>query len=275
MPRKKQTVQVKKRQKTYNAGEMSGDAFHTKPKGAFKLFSNYPLFAALGVVGIGAGLLFTVLLSGGRGTTSTSGDGVRGQGVTRTTPVAGETTTADTSANNLVFSAPPPMTIDATKTYTAVIKTDKGDITVELDPSEAPQAVNNFVFLAGEGFYDGVTFWRVVADDAGNLRFAQAGDPTGTGNGGAGYDLPFEETDTPFESGTLAVARKSEAGAPNNSSQFFFTYQDEPTLTGDFTVFGHVTDGLEVLKQFAPRDLAPGQTGDTAVTIESVVISES
>lgn len=276
MPRKKQVVQTKKRQKTYNPGEMSGEATHTKPKGAFKLFSNYPLFAAIGVIAIGGGLLFAVLIGGGSRPVDSEDNGVRGSGVTRTTPQAGETSTSGTPVvNTTVYSAPPAMTIDPAKKYQAVIRTEKGDVTVELDPSEAPQAVNNFVFLAKEGFYDGVPFWRVVADETGNLRFAQAGDPTGTGNGGAGYELPFEPTTASFEAGTLAVARKSEAGAPNNSSQFFFTFRDEPTLDGEFTVFGRVVEGLDVLQALTPRDLRPGQDGDPAVKIESIEISES
>jgi cyclophilin family peptidyl-prolyl cis-trans isomerase len=275
MPRKQQAVQVKKRQKTYRPGEMSGDFAHVKPRGVFRLFSNYRLFAAIGVVALTAGLLLAVLLGGGSTPVDSDGNGVRGAGVIRTTPQPGETLASGSSANTITYTSPPPMTIDTSKMYTAVIKTEKGDITVQLDPSAAPTAVNNFVFLAGEGFYDGVTFWRVVADDDGNLRFAQAGDPTGTGIGGAGYDLPYEETDTPFTAGTLAVARKSEAGSPNNGSQFFFTYQDEPTLDGDFTVFGQVIEGLDVLQQLVPRDPRPGESAEPGAKIESVEVSES
>ncbi len=274
MPRKKQTVQTQKRQKGYQPGEMAGDAGHVKPKGVFRIFSNYPLFAAIGVVALGGGLLLAVLVGGGQSPTSNS-LGVRGDGVIRKTAEVSATTTTGAAANIKQYSAVPPMTIDTTKTYTATIKTEKGDIAIELDAAAAPQAVNNFVFLAKDGFYDGVTFWRVVADDAGALHFAQAGDPTGTGNGGAGYDLPYEPTTASFSAGVLAMAKKPDAGSPNNSSQFFFTLQDEPTLDGKFTAFGKVTAGLDILKTFDPRDPQTMQDPPPGVRIESISISES
>jgi cyclophilin family peptidyl-prolyl cis-trans isomerase len=280
MPRKKQVVQTKKRQKIYRAGEFSGDATQIKPKGAFKIFGNYTLFAVIGAVVLISGLVLGAIFGNNGSTTTTNPNGVRGQGVTRQTPEAGSTApNSDTGAADTIkqYTAPPEMAIDVNKTYTAVIKTEKGDVTVQLDPKEAPATVNNFVFLANDHFYDGSTFYRVIADAAGQLHFAQAGDPTGTGSGGPGYDLPVENAVPQFSdsAGILAMARPSEAGALNNGSQFFFTLQQEPTLDGKFTVFGKVTDGLDVLASLQPRDPQTEQSPAPGARINSIVITES
>jgi cyclophilin family peptidyl-prolyl cis-trans isomerase len=273
MPRKKQTVQVKKRQKSYRAGELSGDAARVKPKGAFRLFTNYKLFAIIGVLILGSGFMVSAFY---RGRSTTSGTtGVRGQGVTKATPEAGST--AETGAQRAIkqYSAPPALTIDTGKTYTATLKTEKGDITVELNAKDAPETVNNFVYLAKEHFYDGVTFFRVIADTDGSLAFAQAGDPTGTGSGGPGYDLPVEKTSTSVTAGILAMAKPQEAGAPNNGSQFFFALKTVPTLDGKNTVFGKVTSGLDVLASLTPRDPQAQQDPAPGARIDSITITES
>jgi cyclophilin family peptidyl-prolyl cis-trans isomerase len=274
MPRKKQTVQTKKRQKAYRPGEMTGEATRVKPKGVFKLFSNYQVFAIIGVVALAGGLILGVVLGGG----STDPDpGVERGEVIRTTPEPGATADPETgaAANIKQYPAPPPMVIDTAKTYTATIKTEKGDIVIELNDDDAPATVNNFVFLARDGFYDGVTFFRVIADEDGALHFAQAGDPTGTGSGGPGYTLPFESPAASFERGVLAMAKPNEAGAPNNGSQFFFTLQEEPTLDGKFTSFGRVTEGLEVLESLTPRDPQTQEDPEPGARIESIEISEA
>jgi len=145
------------------------------------------------------------------------------------------------------FSALPPAIIDPERSYTAVIKTEKGDVTVELWPDVAPVTVNSFVFLSCKGYYDGVTWHRVLP-----LFVAQAGDPTGTGKGGPGYTLPDEFSDRPFEKGTLGMAN---TGQPNTGgSQFFICYEAQSPLNGRYTVFGQVTDGFEVLQNLTPRD---------------------
>lgn len=274
MPRKKQTVQKQKRQKVYRAGEMAGDARRVKPKGAFRIFSNYKLFAIIGIVVIGGGFLISAFYSN-RVSTGNAGKSPRGAGVTRTTPEAGATSVSGASATIKQYPAAPAMTIDPNKTYVATIKTEKGDITVTLNAKEAPAAVNNFVFLANDRFYDGSTFFRVIADANGSLHFAQAGDPTGTGSGGPGYDLPVEKTTEQFTAGVLAVAKPNEAGAPNNGSQFFFTLQDEPTLEGKFTAFGSVTSGIDVLRSLQPRDPQTQPDAAPGARIESITISES
>ena len=146
---------------------------------------------------------------------------------------------------------------------------------MQLNAKEAPATVNNFVFLANEGFYNGVTFFRVIADKDGSLAFAQAGDPTGTGSGGPGYELPVETTTGSFTTGVLAMAKPQEAGTPNNGSQFFFTLKDVPTLDGKNTAFGKVTQGLDVLTSLAPRDPQTQQELEPGVRIESITIAES
>ncbi len=152
------------------------------------------------------------------------------------------------------FTACPPMTIDPAKTYIAHIQTDKGEIVLELYAENAPLAVNNFVFLARNGWYDGVTFHRVVEGFV-----AQAGDPTGTGYGGPGY--AFKNEIVPklkFDrAGILAMAN---AGADSNGSQFFITLAPASNLDGSYTIFGQVIEGMDVVKALTLRD--PSQNAD-------------
>ena len=163
------------------------------------------------------------------------------------------------------YSAPPPMTIDPKKSYDATITTALGDIVVHLLAGSAPVTVNNFVFLARDGFYDGVTFHRVIPD-----FMAQTGDPTASGAGGPGYTWNDEESalrlkhDSP---GTLSMAN---AGRNTNGSQFFITFGPTPHLDGKHAVFGRVTKGMDVLRQISPRDPGATQPGDAIerVTIE-------
>ena len=162
------------------------------------------------------------------------------------------------------YAAPPPMTIDPARSYEAVIRTERGDVRITLLPEAAPRYVNNFVFLARDGFYDGITFHRVVPGFV-----AQAGDPTGTGTGSPGYDLAEERNGLPFETGVLSMAK---GGAVVSGSQFFVTLAPTPHLEGDFTVFGRVASGLDVLQSLTPRDpQQPGQPpGDRILAIDIV-----
>ena len=227
MPRKKQTVQTKKRQKTYSAGEMSGEATHVKPKGAFKLFSNYPLFAAIGVIAITGGLLLAVLLGGGSRTADSEDNGVRGAGVIRTTPQAGETsTTEDAGASNTTeYSAPPAMSIDTAKTYTADHQDREGRHHGRTRPfGAAPQAVNNFVFLAKEDFYDGVdrscaSSWMRAAHIA-SPRPATPRAPATAEPGTSSRSKPRPLPSRPAPSPSPASPKRAPR---NNGSQFFFT----------------------------------------------------
>jgi len=149
------------------------------------------------------------------------------------------------------FTICPPMTIDPTKSYKATIHTERGDIVVELYSDVAPIAVNSFIFLAENGWYDGVTFHRVIPGFV-----VQGGDPTGTGFGGPGYAFEIEVSpDVTFDQpGLLSMAN---SGPTSNGSQFFITLAELPNLDGGYTIFGRVISGMDVVKQITPRD--PGQ----------------
>ena len=142
---------------------------------------------------------------------------------------------------NLQFDSPPAMQIDPNKTYKATIKTNRGSIELALYPEHAPKTVNNFVFLANQGFYDGVTFHRVISD-----FMIQGGDPTGTGAGGPGYRFEDEVRDNPLthEKGVISMAN---AGPNTNGSQFFITHSPQPHLNGKHTVFGKVVAGQDIV----------------------------
>jgi len=138
------------------------------------------------------------------------------------------------------------MQIDVTKEYTATIETAKGTLEIDLFAKDVPKTVNNFVFLAREGFYDGVTFHRIIAD-----FMAQGGDPTGTGAGGPGYKFADEFTVHKHGTGSLSMAN---AGPNTNGSQFFITYAPQPHLNNHHSVFGQLTKGMDVLKKLKNGD---------------------
>lgn len=146
------------------------------------------------------------------------------------------------------WKTPPPMTIDPQKTYRVTIDTPRGEIELELYPEHAPKTVNNFVFLAKEGFYDGVKFHRVIANFV-----IQGGDPTGTGSGGPGYRFEDEVKNNPLkhERGVISMAN---AGPGTNGSQFFITHSPQPHLNGKHTVFGKVVKGLDVVDAIKQGD---------------------
>ena len=159
------------------------------------------------------------------------------------------------------YSAPPPMVIDMSKEYTATIETEKGNIVLELFSSDVPITVNNFVFLAREGFYDGSTFHRVIAG-----FMAQGGDPTGTGRGGPGYTFTDEFTEHTHIAGALSMAN---AGPNTNGCQFFITYTPQHGLDGKHSVFGQVIEGMDILEKLTPRDPTqkPDFEGDKIIRI--------
>jgi len=162
------------------------------------------------------------------------------------------------------YDAYPDMTIDITKTYYATFVVEKGgEFKVQLFADKAPKTVNNFVFLAQDGFYDGTTFHRVIEG-----FMAQGGDPTGTGTGGPGYEFEDEFDDSlVFDGeGILAMAN---SGANTNGSQFFITYGPTDWLNGMHTIFGRVIEGMDVVKGLTPRDpnAFPDYTGDAIRTI--------
>jgi peptidyl-prolyl cis-trans isomerase B (cyclophilin B) len=144
------------------------------------------------------------------------------------------------------YSKPPEMAIDAKKSYTATLKTDRGDLVLELFAADAPNTVNNFVFLAREGFYDGTVIHRVIAGFV-----VQGGDPTGTGRGGPGYTFADEFSKRKHLTGSLSMAN---AGPGTNGSQFFITYAPQPHLDGHHSVFGQLINGMDVLEKIRQGD---------------------
>ncbi|RYG66517.1 peptidylprolyl isomerase [bacterium] len=163
------------------------------------------------------------------------------------------------------YSAAPSLSIDVAKTYTATIETNKGTLVAELFVDEAPNTVNNFVFLAREGFYDGVIFHRVIPG-----FMIQGGDPTGTGMGGPGYRFNDERVSRPYSRGTLAMAN---AGRNTNGSQFFVMHADYP-LPPNYTIFGKLKSGEEVVDAIAAGRTGAQDRPIEAVTISSVTIEE-
>jgi len=169
--------------------------------------------------------------------------------------------------NKKQYDAVPDMTIDPAKEYQAQIKMENGSaFTIQLHAAEAPITVNSFVFLAREGYFDGVTFHRVL-----DGFMAQGGDPTGTGSGGPGYQFENEDSDLMFDkAGVVAMAN---AGRDTNGSQFFITFGPTPHLNGGYTIFGQVVDGMETVNAIKRRDPSsrPMFLGDA---MESVTIIE-
>lgn len=241
--------------------------------GPLKFLGNprlFMIFAAVAgaamIVGLAAGAL-------GGGTTST--DGPLQANEAPDVPIDNTTQTPDanTDAQPAVqrFTEPPPMTIDVSKTYRATLQTARGPITIELYASEAPEAVNAFVFLANQGYYNGTPFMELVKDPTGGKFYAQAGDPTRTGLGTPGFSIRKEQTDLPFARGYVGMGGSA---ANSNGGQFFISYGDYPALNGKYTIFGKVVSGLDVLDSLALLDLTTGRPAGSADTIQSVTIAE-
>ncbi len=163
------------------------------------------------------------------------------------------------------YANPPQMVIDPSKSYTATIETSAGTMTAELFASEAPRTVNNFVFLAREGFYDDVIFHRVISG-----FMIQGGDPTGSGSGGPGYQFKNEDVDRQYLRGTLAMAN---AGRNTNGSQFFVMHADYQ-LPPDYTIFGKLSAGEEVIDAIANAPKGGQDRPVNPVAIKSVTIAE-
>jgi cyclophilin family peptidyl-prolyl cis-trans isomerase len=168
---------------------------------------------------------------------------------------------------SLSWNSPPDMKIDPQKKYYAILHTDLGDIKLTLFASSVPQTVNNFVFLAKSGFYDGTIFHRVIAN-----FMAQGGDPTGTGRGGPGYKFKDEFVAT-LKHDRPGILSMANAGPHTNGSQFFITFVPTPWLDNKHSVFGEVSEGMNVVLQIPPRD--PSHPDTPGVKINSITIDES
>ena len=162
------------------------------------------------------------------------------------------------------YSSAPEMTIDPSRKYTATITTNRGEIEIALYPSDAPMTVNNFVFLAREGFYDGTPFHRIVKD-----FMVQTGDPTGTGGGGPGYRFADEPVSRSYTKGIVAMAN---AGPNTNGSQFFIVHAEDAGLPPTYTIFGEVASGLDTLDAIANTPVRSERSGEISVPTENVVI---
>ncbi len=171
------------------------------------------------------------------------------------------------TTQSMQWASAPPMTIDISKQYTATVKMIKGgEFVIQLYADKAPITVNSFVFLARQGFYNGVTFHRVLEG-----FMAQGGDPTGTGAGGPGYQFANEANDLKFDkAGVVAMAN---AGPDTNGSQFFITFGPQPQLNGGYTIFGQVLSGMDVVNGLTRRDpnQSPTFSGDA---MQSITITE-
>lgn len=156
------------------------------------------------------------------------------------------------------WNSPPAMQIDQNKSYHATMETNRGTIEIEFFPKNAPKTVNNFVFLTNEGFYDGISFHRVISN-----FMIQGGDPTGTGRGGPGYQFEDETKGNPLthDTGVISMAN---AGPNTNGSQFFITHSPQPHLNGKHTVFGKVVNGQDIVHAIRQGD-----------TITKITIRES
>ncbi len=162
----------------------------------------------------------------------------------------------------------PPMTIDPEKIYLASVDTDKGTFVLELYPQSAPLTVNSFIFLANEGWFEGVTFHRVI-----DGFVAQTGDPTGTGRGGPGYTIPTEIDPNLKHDGAGWVAMAN-SGPDTNGSQWYITYAAQPDLDGNYTIFGKVIEGMEVVESLTRRDPQTDPDAPPGDKIISITIEE-
>ncbi len=161
---------------------------------------------------------------------------------------------------------PPTLQIDPKKQYTAILHTVKGDIKIELLAAQAPITVNNFVFLARDGFYNNTTFHRVIGG-----FMAQGGDPTGTGTGGPGYRFDDERSALEIPHDREGILSMANAGRNTNGSQFFITYGPTPHLNGKHAVFGRVTEGMNVLRSLRERDPQRDRNpGDALISVDII-----
>lgn len=164
------------------------------------------------------------------------------------------------------YDSPPELTIDLAKSYTATLDTNHGEVVIDLDAARSPQTVNNFVFLARDGFYDGVIFHRVI-----DGFMIQGGDPTGTGTGGPGYRFRDEtEGAGSYDRGVVAMAN---SGPHTNGSQFFICHSDAG-LPHSYTIFGKVSSGLDAVDSIATTATDRSDRPHDDVVINKVTITE-
>lgn len=229
--------------------------------------SPVPGIISAAVVLLILGLIAGLLISRAQTPEAAAPTTVPGAAPTAAAPLPGVLPTATT----YTYSAPPPMTIDPARRYTATILTPRGEIVIELLPDIAPQTVNNFVFLARNNFYNGLTWHRVLPN-----FMAQGGDPLGDGTGGPGYSIPAEFTDKLAFDGPGIVAMARSADPDSAGSQFFITTGPAEWLNGQYTIFGRVIAGQEIVDGIPLRDPEnPADRARPGETILGITITES
>jgi peptidyl-prolyl cis-trans isomerase B (cyclophilin B) len=236
-----------------------------------KLFVGFAAFAGIAMVlGLLLGALQDTTPDGGTQQMNEAPDVPIAQDGTPSPDSAVATPTKSTEVKR--YTAPPSIGIDVNRTYRATIQTSRGEMQIELYPSAAPEAVNAFVFLAEEGYYNGTKFMELVKDTDGGRFYAQAGDPTATGLGTPGFSVRKERSELPFSRGAIGMGGTAEN---SNGGQFFISFGDYPTLTGKYTIFGKVVSGLDVLDSLSLLDLTDRGASGSGDTIQSITISES
>ncbi len=264
-----------RRSRRENLGAASStDIADLSVPGPLKILTNRKLFFALAFIA-GFAMVASLLLSalGVNGNSSSSGP--MQANTAPDIPVGSATAESDATAEATAapavkhYTEAPPMIIDTSQTYTATIKTSKGDIQIELYPDAAPQTVNAFVFLAQDGYYDGTQFMQLITAEDGSKFYTQAGDPTGTGLGTPGFSVQKEISDKAFDRGAVGMGGTA---SNSNGGQFFISFGDFPALDGKYTIFGQVTSGLDVLDSLSLLDLTSDAAPSAGDTIESITI---
>ncbi len=245
MPKQKQPRSIKRKGRKPRGADWSGPA--TK-HGPFGLFSNVRLFYFAGVLIMVGSLAGSWLAVCNRSNSATVATPVATAATDTPTPLPGDITPTPTVEQVKQWPAAPAMSIDPAKSYTANIVTDKGTLQVELYAADAPNTVNNFVFLARQGFYNNLLFYYVDPD-----AFAASGDPAGNGKGGPGYEIANEPNSHTFEVGSLGMFEGSATGV-KAGSRFFIALNPSRLDSTDFWPFGKVTSGLDVLQSLAKGD---------------------
>lgn len=263
------------------ARPIAGEAFKTSRldlPGPLRYLTDPKLFAAVALVFAGAIILslFVGMLGVGNPVTD-SGQPQQGNEAPDVPPedaASGQSTpvTNATPATVKRYSSSPAMVITPGKRYLATVKTPKGDIQIELDADQAPEAVNAFVFLARDGYYNGTPFMQLVKNPDGSKFTVQAGDPTRTGLGTPGFSVKKEQTARPFAKGAVGTGGTAQ---DSNGGQFFISLGDYPALNGKYTIFGQVVSGLDVVDQLSLLVPTQGTTAGSGDEIQSVTISES
>lgn len=253
------------RSRSYKLGNTSPNEIY-KPGFPMSLLGNIRLFAIIGVVVI-ISFVVVAFLSNRANNTAAEADLPTPTPTSSATVDPSASPSASATANPKQFTAAEQV-IDATKQYTATLKTSKGDIVIKLYADKAPNTVNSFVFLAQKGYFDGITFHRVVKNFV-----VQSGDPTGSGSGGPGYSTAQEPNEIPNKRGTITMAKVG--NAKDFGSQFFINLKDNPSLdyntSNPFFPFGEVTSGMEVVDAIANSPVS-GEKPNPAITINSVTI---